>query len=45
MINTNNQINNIPGPGPSIKQNTGPEQKTSSQFADSVRDVGKFLPT
>ena len=43
MINTNNQINNIPGPGPSIKQNTGPEQKTSSQFADSVRDVGKLI--
>ncbi len=41
MINTNNQINSMPGP--SIKQNTGPEQRTSSPFADSARDVGKLL--
>ena len=41
MINTNNQINNIPGP--SIKQSTGPEQQSGSPFADSARDVGKLL--
>ncbi len=43
MINTNNQINNIPGLSPSIKQNPGPEQPTSSQFADSARDVSKLM--
>jgi len=43
MINTNNQINNVPGLSPAIKHNPGPEQPTSSQFADSVRDVGKLV--
>ena len=43
MINTNNQINNIPGPSPSIKQNTGPEQQSGSQFADATRAVGKLV--
>ena len=43
MINTNNQINSVPGLSQSIKQNPGPDQATSSQFVDSARDASKLM--